>query len=445
MLIDRADCDALLPPLTLESYPISPLMHMKLQSELVNKVFDRFGQPKNVATTSDILEYKKILEDWIETFPPSYQFDQPDTRKDDDFPWISLHRHYLHTIALSMTLGPLRMFMAKHLNKDSSEVERNLRKEGVIYAMRLLGAVHSFFDWVWTRDTTFHFVPFCIFDTAALLCSAVIHDEDGNLPRIMDIYLGIDLALLTLKKLSKATGTAKTPYGILKQIAGKLPQTEYVLKNLNNSFEGGKRLRMHNESASFTSPPTIHPRYNSNGDFEDLGYSYYGSSSSSGPSSSAESTSTGSPPIVISSATGLIDFATSANVSPGYDSPATPDTSAMAIVAPHPNDLIAGLVAGGPLSGYTGVHVPGQPATPPLIAAVANGGPIQHSAGLTPGKAAVLSPSDTNQLASGPQTPSDHVLQALGFEQITEAEMGDLAVMWNWESLNLDFGSNPML
>jgi hypothetical protein len=78
---------------------------MKMQSELISRLAERFGVPKNVAEPDDVQEYQAMLEEWMDNLPPAYSFVNPDTSKDDAHPWIVLHRHYLHTISLLVFTG----------------------------------------------------------------------------------------------------------------------------------------------------------------------------------------------------------------------------------------------------------------------------------------------------------------------------------------------------
>ncbi|KAF7554797.1 hypothetical protein G7Z17_g2672 [Cylindrodendrum hubeiense] len=241
MLIDRANTKIGLPSLTLEPFPVSPLLHLKLQSQLVGIIFKEFGPPKILTDPSEIQKYQVILNKFMDDLPPAYAIENPDTTPESAYPWVALHRHYMQTCTIAIALGPFRSFMAKRMTQKTPEVELQFRRDGIKYALLLMKVVHRFFEYVWSRDTTFHFVPFCIFDTAALLCSAVIHDRDGYLARQDDIIDAIDLALATLKQLRTATETAKTPYDVLRRLVDKVwPNTA-----TNNMAEGlRKRLRV---------------------------------------------------------------------------------------------------------------------------------------------------------------------------------------------------------
>src|SRR6478735_6253539 len=181
LMIDRACCKVGLPELTLEGTTPSPLLHLKLQSELIRKLFNRFGPTRNVVESVNIQEYQKMLEDWMMKFPPIFDLDNPDYSQDTLCPWIPLHRHYIHTMGYSMILDPLRVRSATSIDtKTASKTEVQIRTDGI--------------DYVWPRDAKFHFVIFSIFDTSALYSSILVHDEDGSVPKRQEMVDSFDMA-----------------------------------------------------------------------------------------------------------------------------------------------------------------------------------------------------------------------------------------------------------
>lgn len=102
------------------------------------------------------------------------------------------------------------------------QVELQLRGTGITYALRLMDALHTSFKYMWKRKTTFHFLPFSILETAAVLCSCILHDCDGSIQQRYGIFHAIDLALDLLKSLSAETHLAKTPYDKLLQLSSRL-------------------------------------------------------------------------------------------------------------------------------------------------------------------------------------------------------------------------------
>lgn len=392
MLIDRTECDVGLPSLTLEDYPASPMLHLKLQSELVSLIFKRFGGPKLLSDPADIRDYQTILEDFMKTFPPEYALDHPNTPTNEDLPWIALHRHYMHTCTLSIALGPFRAFMAKSMKQSTaSAVDLEFRLTGIDYALRLIEAVHRFFEYVWTRDTTFHFVPFCIFDTAALLCSVIIHAEDGRVPRRQEVAGAIARAYSTLKKLRTATNTAKAPYDVLRRLIKKLPSSSGI-----QAAEAHKRRR-------FDTPPS----------------------------------GQGSMPVIAAMPEPIMD-------------------AGLIALAPMPN----------PLPELPLVQAQYEPYIDPIPVAperIQTGGqssvsyPLHDGTDLGFQQCTYTDPSQIQEIPTAPSWPMDinnrsHMQNLavgspeidMGFQQLSDAELGDLAMLWNWESLDLGFTSNPI-
>jgi len=388
MLIDRAECDVGLPSLTLEDYPASPMLHLKLQSELVSLIFKRFGPPKILTEPDEIRDYQAILEGFMKTFPPEYALDHPNTPANEDLPWIALHRHYMHTCTLSIALGPFRGYMAKSIKKSTAPaIDLEFRETGIDYALRLMEAVHRFFEYVWTRDTTFHFVPFCIFDTAALLCSVIIHAEDGIVPRREEVIGSIARAFATLKKLRTATNTAKAPYDVLRRLIKKLPST------------AGMQASGAHKKRRFDQPP------GSNG------------------------------AIPVPAAAGL-------------------PSSQLAQIAPAPVQVLAQPVQH-VLPQYQPYNNP-----PPVVPGRIQAGQqplmpfpqdVQDHQFQNYAYAQQMNPTEPNgqswpdDITSSMQSFTAEQPQfEMGWQTISEAELGDLAMLWNWQSLNLGFTTNPI-
>ncbi|RBR11628.1 uncharacterized protein FIESC28_08911 [Fusarium coffeatum] len=393
MLINREECDVGLPCLTLEDYPASPMLHLKLQSELVGLIFKRFGGPKILTEPADIRDYQKIMEDFMKTFPPEYAMDHPNGPANEDLPWIALHRHYMHTCTLSISLGPFRGYMAKNIRESTATaVDIEFRLTGIDYALKLMDAVHRFFEYVWTRDTTFHFVPFCIFDTAALLCSVIIHAEDGRVPRREEVTGSIARAFITLKKLRTATNTAKAPYDVLRRLIKKLPSSSGMQaadpfkKRRYDTPPGGQGAipiaaamsqpsveTSHIAPAPMPVPSQVSPAQAHYQPYANPVPAAPGRIQTEGPSYVAYPTN---------------------NVDPRYQ-------HYMYTAAPHMQTI------------------PSTTAPPSWPEEINNRSHMQN-------------------LTAGPPQVD------MGFQQISDTELGDLAMLWNWESLDLGFTSNPI-
>ncbi|EWZ93975.1 hypothetical protein FOWG_06613 [Fusarium oxysporum f. sp. lycopersici MN25] len=223
LMIDRTCCKVGLPELTLEGTTLSPLLHLKLQSELIRKLFNRFGPTRNVVESVDIQEFQKMLEDWMMKFPPIFDLDNPDYSQDTLCPWIPLHRYYIHTMGYSMILDPLRVRLATSIDtKTASKIEFQIRTDGIDYALKLMDVLRGFFNHVWPRDAKFHFVIFSIFDTSALYSSILVHDEDGSVPKRQEMLDSLDMAVDMIKHLRTIAPNFQLYYKILNRLRLKV-------------------------------------------------------------------------------------------------------------------------------------------------------------------------------------------------------------------------------
>lgn len=63
-LIDRSECKVSLPKLTLENCSPSPLLHMRLQTEVISELSSRFGSPCQVMSPAQLDQYSHVITSW---------------------------------------------------------------------------------------------------------------------------------------------------------------------------------------------------------------------------------------------------------------------------------------------------------------------------------------------------------------------------------------------
>ncbi|GAB0138066.1 hypothetical protein EsDP_00006312 [Epichloe bromicola] len=375
VIIDRSDCDVGLPCLTLEGYSPSPLLHMKLQSELIGHLSKRFGNAKTVVRPADVQAYQMIVETWMRNLPPTYDFSRPDKSNDASRPWIVLHRFNLQTTALSMVLDPMRAYLAKSTWTHSPADELKIRSDGIDYALRLIYSLHDFFDHVYPRDAKFYLVLFCIFDTAAVLCSALMHDQDWSIPRQKDIFDAIDRAVDMLKRLNTVTKTARTSYEVLVNVAQRIARPSAPSQRCDPRRKKSK------------DPPAPTPPITSQAEL----------AVASDPGSAESILSYTTPP----SDPLVYHLPASQSASPGHYADQT-------LLYAHPTTMAPGV------NGSMMMHP-----TNGMDMNMPHGGFPHSYINMTP--------------------PSDEPYHSVHFGPISELELGELATMWNYESLNLGF------
>jgi hypothetical protein len=217
---------------------------MKMQSELTRSLATRFGAPKNVISTQEIQEYKDIILAWVRRYPPIYDFYNPDVSRDDAHPWIYPHRFYLYTMACLLILNPIRHYMVKSYTWDSPPDEMQCRADGIYYSLILIKSLRKWVDRIDGRDGRMHFIIFSIFDTAAILCTALVKDTSDTIQDKPDILHAIAESVAMLKALMSISKTAKMSHDILYRLVKKLGKPGQVLKNGGLSDDRKKRAKI---------------------------------------------------------------------------------------------------------------------------------------------------------------------------------------------------------
>ncbi|KAM5354125.1 hypothetical protein ACJ41O_000775 [Fusarium nematophilum] len=424
-IIDHTDIDVEPPSLTLEDLSPSPLLHMKLQSELVTQLARRWSAPKNIDTADKIQEYKHQLEEWIRSFPAVYDVDNPDTSKDLKHTWITFHRFYIHTMAYLMILNPMRSFMAKTYTRSSPKEEVQVRADAVYYSLRNLDTTTRWANHVSPRDGRFHFIIFSLFDTAAVLSTAIIKDNDHTIPRRDEIVDAVDNSVRLLKRLKVISTTAKTSHDILVKMVQRMPRRSTPARaNYRKKQRVAPAPAPAPAPAGSPVPVVSNPASESGSHLSPGGLSYTqgfeSQTSSPGNWATPESVGAGSTPQSCASH----EYQDNAAYAlPNVPHPAEeymrpplvyPPGGFGSNDAPSPSTSIDGLMQG-PGQG------PGQ-----------YDGMMRHDPSMG---GMVPAASYTDFQAPG-------LDMNFGFEDITQDELGDFSQLWDWRSLNLDFIQN---
>ncbi|GAO14013.1 hypothetical protein UVI_02035660 [Ustilaginoidea virens] len=445
-IIDRAGCNAKLPELTLEGHVVSPLLHMKMQSRLTRQLATRFSAPKNIIAPSEVHEYKEIIEKWVEQFPPEYSFENPDTTKDQKCPWLFAHRFYVYTMACLLILNPIRHYMVKQYTWESPGEETEIRGVGIWYSLKLMKTLRLWVDKVHNRDGRLHFIIFSIFDTAAILCTAILKDAENTIGNRQDILAAVGDAVDMLQKLNQISKTSKTSHDILERLVRRLPD-----------FVPRKEMERQMKRPKFTarSPPLAPAPEESR-------------STSSSPHSSATPRGLGSLPTTAVTTTheqapvvtAPIPASGSISAAPlpvPLSATATPTATPTVDLTPHQSDYDNSGFAPPPLS-QTGGFVA---ANSQVISGSLSGSDLADEyhgwtsasesaplnmdghGGMMSSFAAMPKPLSMDEAAAAYQQQIAEPVPEFNIENLSEAQLGELAPLWNWHSENLDFANMP--
>lgn len=266
LIIDHSSSDFETPNLRMEDSDAhpglpSPFTSMALQGQIAYNISSKFGDSKQNFSPEHVMLVQNEIDHWIESFPPVYRISKPDTSWDMEHSYVVLQRRQLHMTAYMMKLDPLKPYLVKKVNIATPCVENDLRALGVDCSLKLIGAARKVFDLLFPDNEKSHYVVFyvvfCAFDTAAILCSALIHDNTCTLPQRQNIREAIDEALFILEKLSDFVKIAAMSYNILSRLVVALPKSSPIttLSSLESPETpatdlDGLKLQLASENAS---------------------------------------------------------------------------------------------------------------------------------------------------------------------------------------------------
>lgn len=252
-IINSSCCTFELPDMRLETVDSqpeipSPITHMILQCQLGLSISKLPGVMGGVLSPTQAMTVQQETEKWIKSFPPAYSISNPDTRWNETHRFIKLQRFQLHVIGYMMILMPLKQCLTKHIDPGSSSIEKGLQITAVENALKLLEACNDLLIHILPLNAKFHFAPFLMFDTAALLCSAIVHDKNRTLPQRDKILEAIPKTLAELGRLSGRAKTGMICYTALRKLVACLP---FVPKEAAASTDSTT------PESSIEAPPTL--------------------------------------------------------------------------------------------------------------------------------------------------------------------------------------------
>ncbi|KAF2849056.1 hypothetical protein T440DRAFT_490894 [Plenodomus tracheiphilus IPT5] len=229
-LIDQRSVNFTLPNLRLDQSTtdpklISPFAHMVLQAELGRRVTAAAGgaPSANALSADQVLEVKSECERFIGELPPIFGLKDPDTSLDERHPYFVFQRLQLHCIIFLAMLHFLKPFLTRQRHDRMTDQDDSFRKLGIDIAHQLLQVSRTLFDHEFPINAKFPVVVFSIFDTATLLCSAVIHDREHILHRREEVLDLIESSVGMLRQLSLTSKLGAASYNFLAKLLAATP------------------------------------------------------------------------------------------------------------------------------------------------------------------------------------------------------------------------------
>lgn len=230
-LIDQKNSDFKFPTLRLDSSPdsnlLSPFAHIALQGLLARRVTQHLREGlhhRDYLTVDQVVAIEDECENFINELPAVFRLESPDLSLDEDHPYYISQRCQLHVVIHLTQLDFLKPYLTRSPRDVPVSHDSDFRHMGIDLSLKLLQAGRRLFDHEFPINTRFHLAVFAIFDTATILCSAIIHDIDKSLPRRDEVMDAIDGALDMLHQLSLTTKIGASSYSFLSKLVLATPE-----------------------------------------------------------------------------------------------------------------------------------------------------------------------------------------------------------------------------
>jgi hypothetical protein len=231
LILNEGYCSVPLPEANLEydpGYPSkpSPITPMVLQAKLI-RLIPNVWSARSGLTSQEAAAATEKVEKWFADLPSVFRTN-PDTLLDAKFPHLKLQRLQLHCIGYSAILGTLKPYLTKSNDiKDLTTVglDHTLLATAVDYALLQMDIGQQLYDLYHPFYTKNFVVAFTPFDTAALLCSAILRDPQRDLPRRHDVIAAIGKGLFLIKQLKPYTRVGSISWNVLTSLIPTLTLT----------------------------------------------------------------------------------------------------------------------------------------------------------------------------------------------------------------------------
>lgn len=198
---------------------------MVLQAQLGRCVGTALAQVVDVKRMAarETLLVQSRCSGFVNELPAIFRVEDPDTSFDVQYPYFVFQRYQLHCVIFVTMLDFLKPYLTRLSSDKLTDQDDMFRFMGVETALKLLKVARRLFDHEFPINAKFHMVVFSIFDTATLLCSAIIHDREHLLPCRGEVKDAIESSLEMLHQLSLTTKIGTTSYAFLQNLVQATP------------------------------------------------------------------------------------------------------------------------------------------------------------------------------------------------------------------------------
>lgn len=203
----------------------SPFEGTFQQYKLVHSIVSSHRRLSKIEDSASIEQILSQVDRWQEKLPPHFKADGADSDWDTKYPWLPLQRTLLHCFAEMVRFTPLKQILTASSCGSSELAKPELRYVAIEMALRVISTATKLHGILSPIKLKFHFIVFVLFDTAAVLCSALLHDSNEGFEHREGIVDAVHSAIQQLDQLSSCSKSAQTSSGVLRYLLSKLPHS----------------------------------------------------------------------------------------------------------------------------------------------------------------------------------------------------------------------------
>lgn len=207
---------------------LSPFAGVFHRYALIYTLSERYPRPNGVLGGADPASILEDVNRWEASLPLPLRLRDPDTQWDRIHTNIPAQRLYMYSFIWMTRIRLLK----SHLTNPAAHVSDQHHTEYVAMAVEAcLQAIHNANQIVDTARMTnlkFHSASFTLFDTATVICAAIVHNSAHELPRQSELLAALRLVYQRLSEVASVSSMGRNCVKILARLVTLIPQWEGV-------------------------------------------------------------------------------------------------------------------------------------------------------------------------------------------------------------------------
>lgn len=217
----------------------SPAMNLGEQFRLVKLLSSRFGQLAGIEDDHRAREVVSAVNEWLDQLPKELRLDSHTQNQEESCHWLLCQRLSLHCFAFMARLTPLKRVLTASSNATTHQQSRSmdLKRLSVRLCIECMDMGLALHRAVHPLRGNFHFVIFVLFDTATVMCSAILHDSGNDLPERPALLKKAHEALHALDLLTQHARSARRGAEVLRWLMDRLGQRHYDRESTHDALD----------------------------------------------------------------------------------------------------------------------------------------------------------------------------------------------------------------